>query len=288
MPDFLMYWKYFWRDEADDPDSFNDNWHTQNEHFFNKVEQGDSLWVVISGGRHYPAEWRLLQRIIVQEKFADYDLDRPYGITGNVEQGQKFDIATQSDLTPVLHRLEFVSGKKITATGKAIGNTLQAIRPLAKSDSALLRRYALNLARHWLDVTFNVASLEGQIRAGAGFGDPETNRKVESAAISLVSEWYESRGWKVESVEAEKCGYDLRCRKGSTERNVEVKGVQRASPSFIITAAEVKQAQSNSNFVLCVVTSALSGKPKLYSYVGTEFIDNFDMSPLTYRAILRA
>src|SRR5437879_5619594 len=70
---------------------------------------------------------------------------------------------------------------------------------------------------------------------GGRFGDPETNRKVEAAAVSFITQWYKSRGWEVESVEAKKCGYDLLCVKGSSEEHVEVKGTQGDSLAFIIT-----------------------------------------------------
>lgn len=130
-------------------------------------------------------------------------------------------------------------------------------------------------------------AIEQSLKVGAGFGDPETNRKVEWAAVSFVTQWYESRGWKVESVEAQKRGYDLLCAKGSAEEHVEVKGVQGDLPAFIITAGEVRQAQNNLNFVICVVTSALKQNPKLFRYVGKEFVDKFDLAPLAYRAILR-
>ena len=286
MPDYLMYWKYFWQDMEENSDSFNDRWHTRNESFFNQVEQGDSLWVVVSGGLRHPEEWRLLQRIVVDEKFVNYDYERPYGILGDPEKGQKFDIESQSDLTDLLHKLEFMSGRRITARGRGIGNALQAIRPLSASDTALLKKYAGTLERHWSDAGFNDA-LEKGLKVGAGFGNPETNRKVERAAVSFVTQWYESRGWRVESVEAQKRGYDLLCAKGSAEEHVEVKGVQADLPTFIITAREVREAQSNSNFVICVVTSALNVRPKLFRYVGKEFVEKFDLVPLAFRAILR-
>jgi hypothetical protein len=87
------------------------------------------------------------------------------------------------------------------------------------------------------------------------------NRKVMGAAVSLVSEWYEARGWHVQSVEAEKCGYDLLCTNESDEEHVEVKGIKGSALTFIITAGEVRQARNNRRFILCAVTSALSGKP---------------------------
>lgn len=129
-------------------------------------------------------------------------------------------------------------------------------------------------------------SIEELSRVGAGFGDPETNRKTERAAIAFVTRWYKSRGWKVKSVEAEKCGYDLLCAKATSKEHVEVKGVRGDLSAFIITAGEARQATVNSKFVICVVTSALE-KPKLFRYVGKEFVDKFDLAPLVFRAILR-
>lgn len=130
-------------------------------------------------------------------------------------------------------------------------------------------------------------SIEQALGVGAGFGNPETNRKIERAAVSFVTHWYESRGWKVRSVEAEKRGYDLLCVKGAVEEHVEVKGMQGDLPSFIITVGEVRQARNNSNFVICVVTSALKRNPMLFRYVGEEFVKSFDLVPLAFRAILR-
>lgn len=295
MSNYLLYWKYFWGDIADEPTALNELWHTAQESFWDKVAQGDSLWVVVSGGERFPDEWRLLQRIVVQKKFTNFSFDRPYGIIGDAIESQRFEVSTQSDFTPLLQRLEFVSGKNITASGRAIGNAIQKIRPLSEADGLLLEEYARNLERHSSDAGFAGDSPQQfdedlppeRTPTGAGFGNPETNRKVERAAVSLVTDWYKSEGWTVESVEAAKCGYDLLCRKNSEENHVEVKGVQGELVAFIITAAEVRQAQKDSDFVLCVVTSALTDDPKLNLYDGESFASDFELSPLSYRAVLR-
>jgi Domain of unknown function (DUF3883) len=130
--------------------------------------------------------------------------------------------------------------------------------------------------------------LERVLRTGAGFGDPETNRRVEESAVAFVTESYKKRGWKVESVESEKTrGYDLHCKKTRTVECVEVKGVQGDLPSFVITAAEARQAANNPSFVLCVVTSALSKDPQLLRWNGKQLVKEFDLEPLAYRATLR-
>lgn len=130
--------------------------------------------------------------------------------------------------------------------------------------------------------------LEERIPLGAGFGNPETNRRVERAAIKFVTNWYRACGWDVHSVEADKCGYDLHCRKGAVKKYIEVKGIQGELLSFSITAGEVRQAQNNQYLTtICVVTSVLSKTPKLYRYTGTKFIKDFYLAPLVYRASLR-
>lgn len=125
-------------------------------------------------------------------------------------------------------------------------------------------------------------------KAGAGFGNPETNRKVEIAAIAFVTDWYKERGWSVQSVEVDKCGYDLCCVNDGLEEHVEVKGIQGEIPSFIITSGEVRQSKNNDLFKICVVTCALSNQPKLFRYDRNEFANKFNLEPISFRASLRA
>jgi hypothetical protein len=126
-----------------------------------------------------------------------------------------------------------------------------------------------------------------QSQAASGFGNPAENKQVEEAAISIVRKHYENDGWDVRSVERDKCGFDLECRKSKAIENVEVKGVSGAEQSFIMTAGEVKQAKSNCNFALVVVTLALSASPVLKRYSGPEFCQYFELSSVQYRAVLR-
>jgi len=127
--------------------------------------------------------------------------------------------------------------------------------------------------------------VERQVRrTGGGFGIPETNRKVEEAAISLVTRYYEDSGWYVKSEEESHLGYDLLCKNKLLEEHVEVKGTQGELEAFIITSGEVKQSRLDSKFVLYVVTSALSKKPQLQRHTAKEFGQNFTLEPLSYRA----
>ena len=127
-----------------------------------------------------------------------------------------------------------------------------------------------------------------ETQGSAGFGNPIENKLVESNAIREVVREYEQEGWAVRSVERAKCGFDLECQKDGIVKNVEVKGVRAAEPCFIITAGEVEQARSNTNFVLVVVTSALSASPILTKYDCAEFCRRFKLSVIQYRAVLHS
>lgn len=126
-----------------------------------------------------------------------------------------------------------------------------------------------------------------KIGTGAGFGEANENLQVEKAAIAFVTQQYNKRGWSVQSVEGEKRGFDLICRKGKKEEHVEVKGISGNTCIFIVTVGEVKQAESNPNFVLWAVTEALSKTPKSSRFTGKEFLQKFSLEPLQYRAALK-
>jgi hypothetical protein len=124
-------------------------------------------------------------------------------------------------------------------------------------------------------------------RLGAGFGICESNALVEHAAIKLVTKTFRQTGWTVQSVERDKCGFDLRCCKGKAVKEVEVKGVAGSVEGFLITGGEVAQAERNPRFVICVVTDALSDDARLTSYTGKEFLRRFTLDPIQFAARIR-
>jgi hypothetical protein len=140
----------------------------------------------------------------------------------------------------------------------------------------------------WLDAAqLGTPEVEQCISSGAGFGDPELNKRVERRAVEHVTKQYEDAGWTVESVEADKCGYDLLCKNGGDEEHVEVKGVRGAALSFIITAGEVRRAKRDSRFVLQVVTETLSERARSHRFTRAEFEERFALAEIAYRASLR-
>lgn len=121
---------------------------------------------------------------------------------------------------------------------------------------------------------------------GLGYADPITNEEVEAEAVSLVTRWYEERGWAVESVEGENRGYDLACFNGRLEEHVEVKGTQGLAQSYFITANEYSCAHEDPLFVLCVITEVFSKQPYIHSYAGAELSERFEFTVVQYKAVL--
>jgi hypothetical protein len=131
----------------------------------------------------------------------------------------------------------------------------------------------------------DAAGDEDQPATGAGFGRSEENRKVEEAAVNLVSETYRQEGWLVESVEEKRCSFDLHCVRHGEEAHVEVKGVAGAERQFVITAGELRRAREDDRFVLALVTLALSSQPGLERLPAATFRSAFTFAPIQYWAI---
>jgi hypothetical protein len=102
-------------------------------------------------------------------------------------------------------------------------------------------------------------------KSGAGFGNPETNRLVEQAAMDEVTKYFRRKGFLVVDVSAKKMGWDLELRKKGSKSDllIEVKGVSGESPKVLLTRNEMKKAIEKSNWKLAVVTESLSKRPKV-------------------------
>ncbi|MBV9401404.1 MAG: DUF3883 domain-containing protein [Bryobacterales bacterium] len=123
-------------------------------------------------------------------------------------------------------------------------------------------------------------------RIGAGFGTAEDNRQIERAALSAATKHYKREGWQVQSVEADKCGFDLLCRKGRQECHIEVKGISGGGFGFILTYGEYQRAASDNKYELCVVQYALSN-PTIQTVVGGRIFQTFQFVPLAFKAEAR-
>lgn len=121
-------------------------------------------------------------------------------------------------------------------------------------------------------------------KTGAGFGDSVNNRKVEIAAVRLVTAQLEAEGYKVSSREIEKIGYDLDAKKGGTILHVEVKGVSGGLVNFPITSNEVRCGESDPAFRLFVVTMALTKAPTIHRFTWAEIAEGFSINPIAFMA----
>ena len=120
----------------------------------------------------------------------------------------------------------------------------------------------------------------------AAFGDPDTNPKIERAAVNRVTAQYENNGWHVRSRERERIGFDLECTRGKRTEYVEVKGRQSNVEQVIMTHGELREAARRRGYVLCIVTSALD-RPTVHTYKGSELRARFDMRPLAHQLTLK-
>jgi hypothetical protein len=118
----------------------------------------------------------------------------------------------------------------------------------------------------------------------ARFGDADSNRLVERAAIAFTSRTLKSQGWKVHSVEREARGYDLLCTKGHDRLDIEVKGIASDIPAFIITSNEVRVSRNDKRWRVAVVTRARSASPGFRLFTPSQFASRFDLEPKDYFA----
>jgi len=113
------------------------------------------------------------------------------------------------------------------------------------------------------------SSFSREVASGGAFGSYEENKKVEAAAMSFVSRWYQKKGWQVTDVSAECLGYDLHCIKGRQIAHIEVKGSSGVDRKFIITANEMRAWEADPSFVHTLVAN-VKNKPQLHQFIGAE------------------
>ena len=97
--------------------------------------------------------------------------------------------------------------------------------------------------------------------AGAGYGTPEHNWLVETAAMRAAITAF--AGWNHSDVSDKKCGWDITFRRGSEEVHAEVKGVSGSKPTVLLTANEWRRAADDVNWKLVIVTHALLSEPRV-------------------------
>jgi hypothetical protein len=280
---FLQYWKFT---QAEYDISLNSPLKHSGSAQFNRVHPGDTVWLasVASDGQLFLVGRILVNAIVAHSQAETLFQDEviyPSSLHVIAEPGTE-EMPRLVNLAAVAAELRFESSSGRSCLqiedGRVNPQQLQTMRLLTTESAQLL-------TKSW-ETTESLpdAEIEALISRGAGFGTPENNRVVETKAVGFVTQDYLGRGWSVRSVEHEHCGYDLVCTKGSVREDVEVKGISGALPSFIITRGEVRHAQNNPQFVLCAVTNARGKNPKLWRYSGPEFLVEYQLEALAFKA----
>lgn len=116
--------------------------------------------------------------------------------------------------------------------------------------------------------------------------DVERMQEVERAAVDRVTKAYETAGWRVRSLEADKVGYDLECKRGKETRHLEVKGRAQSADTVIITNGEWQRARTDPKWVLAVVSFSGSRNEALREFSGKIVRSQSDIEPIAFRVTL--
>ena len=242
-----------------------------------RLEPGDVLWIV----NVHPRYRLLLVGRLVVHKVRDRGAgsDFRWRIEGAPSQVEHVRLVQIRSLIRKIRFENSSSDRLKLANGKLDHQQLRQLRQLSSSTAQLFDEA-------WQNLPAVEESDETQVRrrVGAGFGSSENNQKVERVAVRETERHYRSLGWVVESVESERVGYDLLCKKGSQELHVEVKGISADGLDFILTAGEWKQSQNDPSFRLVIVNNAIR-KPYLIVLTKSQLNRRFGFKAIAYRAV---
>lgn len=263
-----------------------DHWSSKQ---FKKLREGDHLWLVtIEEGRllllgHLPVDRMLNLRQAVSFLGREELYDGKYHAVCEPEHAEHMEVW---DIHEQAHDLRFESDKDrlvFEDDGLLAAQQMQSMRRLTDESVSLLEDI-------WYSEVDESDEEDAETEIDAENGcvkDSELRRQIEQAAVAHVTAALTREGWVVESVEAERCGYDLHCTQGDQERHVEVKGTQGEQPAFIITAQELLCADEDDAFELWVVVKALADEPTAHRYTGEELRKQFRLQAVQYRAVLK-
>jgi hypothetical protein len=252
---------------------------------YGRLRSGDTLWLVTAWPKGRLA---LLGRVIVGQVVNQAQAEQILGIDDLweakyhiiPEPGTEQPLVNQdiADLSPQL-RFESDRDRLRVVDGQVNPGQLQTMRQLTTMSTQLL---------NWCWKTvMRVEASQVSRSSAAGFRASVENREVEAAAIEAATAELTARGWKVQSVERDRVGYDLQCQRGTRSLHVEVKGSRGGIESFLITRGEVARAETDEVFVLCLVANALSAGKQLSFISGTQFLCDFDLQPVSFQATRR-
>lgn len=131
-----------------------------------------------------------------------------------------------------------------------------------------------------------ISEFARNLTAGQGYiNDPLA---VEKVGMDQVTAYFEDQtsGWTVVHVDREKCGWDITATRGAERWCVEVKATSGGAPTVFVTANELDKAETNEDWIMAVVTHALTPSPALDWYASADV--SAAARPVVYRARLDA
>ncbi|OYU28249.1 MAG: hypothetical protein CFE41_07100 [Burkholderiales bacterium PBB2] len=168
----------------------------------------------------------------------------------------------------------------LAVTSPEVGKhwTHRVIAPDQRAIEAWLR----SVSKRLLQIERPDRTEEIEVRGG-GFGDAETRKAVEKAAVDHVIAALKANGFDIEDRQAENCGFDLLATGNGKRLEVEVKGTSEMARIFFITRNERQRAKASADWRLYLVSNALGEKPLLHEYTWPELETAFDMNALAWR-----
>lgn len=176
---------------------------------------------------------------------------------------------------------------RIAARAKGVSPFKKSHSPGVVTALAAICRMALpepdyatvaDLGDEWLD--------DGRTEVDASRTDvgwaTRPSKEVEEAAVRIVTQRLEADGWKVRSVEADLCGYDLHCERRGKWLHVEVKGSAGPSARFIMTRNELRRAAHDVRFELFLVGRANSDEPIIRRWRGPALLSEHVVEPTQF------
>jgi hypothetical protein len=117
---------------------------------------------------------------------------------------------------------------------------------------------------------------------GGAFGDPESRRKAERAAIDFVRAHYCNQQFQVSSREKENCGYDLLAERGREVLFLEVKGTSLPVPRFFISRNEYQCATRHPTEWRLVVVFNVHTSPTMVILTPNQMEERYRLDPLCW------
>ncbi|MCC6899944.1 MAG: DUF3883 domain-containing protein [Polyangiaceae bacterium] len=249
------------------------------------TEEIKARWV--TGAKYLEAARRQKQRMLALFDHGDYFVNPDYlGLVKRIDVGKTGTTVTFDHFQKLPRKYLFSKLRK-ASDGQYVSPGYQRGNLPCQTPRVFLER-GIPEPADWKPSVVAEASppTAPSPKGGAGFGDAETNRQVELAAIAFVRVLYERNGWTVTSVERDRVGYDLNCRRKGTEEHAEVKGVAGTEVAFMITTGELERAKHDPAYVVHVVTGALGPTPAHHRWRGREFLESFSVQATQFRARL--